>query len=346
VVPELARRALAASQFSLMLAVALSVAGAALVLLRHRMAAGIWSVAFLFLIGADLGVFSAPILAENFRPPPSLTSLPVAAQDLLKPQAADARVEIPVGGRVNEGMTDGIPAFGGNDVNVTRYYDTLCNAYFGADSGHPHLDVAPSHDHPLLDAANVRYLALPTPQPPGDPGQFEKVGTYGDWNLWRRQSCLPRAYVVGKARWVGDSEKQILDGLMLLQNLRREVLLVGNSPASTAAEDSFDAVAAPVKYRGLYRAEIRAPKGGWLVLADGFSPRWTATINGNHAPVFRANSAFRAVRVSAGDEVVFKYRNPAFVAGAIITVLTWIGLIGFGIGFLLRRRPGGSLQTG
>ncbi len=344
-VPELAGRALAASQSSLMLAVALSVGGAALLVLRTRMAAGIWSVAFLLLTGADLAVFAVPVLAENFRPRPSRTSLPAGAQDWLRPQAADARLEIPVGGRVNEGMTDGIPAFGGNDVNVTRYYDTLCNAYFGSDSGHPHLDVAPSHDHPLLDAANVRYLALPSPQAPGDPGQMENAGTYDEWTLWRRRSCLPRAYVVGKARWTGDSEKQILDGLMLLQNVRREVLLVGNSPAGTAPEESFDAVSAPVKYDGLYRASIRAPRGGWLVLADGYSPRWTATVNGNKAVVLRANSAFRAVRVSAGDEVVFVYRNPAFVTGAAITMLTWIGLIGFGCALLFRRQSASSTRS-
>jgi len=72
------------------------------------------------------------------------------------------------------------------------------------------------------------------------------------------------------------------------------------------------------------RAEIavNAAAPGWVVLHDVWHPWWRATINGQPAPLLRANVIFRAVRVPAGEHrVVFEF---APLAGAFKQAQAWL----------------------
>jgi uncharacterized membrane protein YfhO len=51
-------------------------------------------------------------------------------------------------------------------------------------------------------------------------------------------------------------------------------------------------------------ATLRAPRDGLAVVLDPWFPGWSATVDGNRAPLLRANYAFMAVRVRAGRHVL------------------------------------------
>nr|MBN1228491.1 YfhO family protein [Anaerolineae bacterium] len=69
----------------------------------------------------------------------------------------------------------------------------------------------------------------------------------------------------------------------------------------------------------LISAELDQP--GWLVLLDTYYPGWQAYVDGQEVDIERANTAFRAVCVSAGaHEVRFVYRPASVIAGAVITL--------------------------
>jgi len=62
---------------------------------------------------------------------------------------------------------------------------------------------------------------------------------------------------------------------------------------------------------------------GFLVLADAFYPGWQVRVDGEWAPLLRANSAFRAVRLESGRHLVeFTYRPLSFTLGAALSLLT------------------------
>jgi len=80
-----------------------------------------------------------------------------------------------------------------------------------------------------------------------------------------------------------------------------------------------DVGAAEIRRYGDQVATIatRADGRRLLVMSDVFYPGWVATIDGVAVPVHRANYAFRAVSVPAGDHIVeFRYRPASVRVGA------------------------------
>jgi hypothetical protein len=66
-----------------------------------------------------------------------------------------------------------------------------------------------------------------------------------------------------------------------------------------------------------------------LVLTDLYYPGWHATLDGNPVAIFRADHAFRAVPVPAGNHVVrFEYRPASFRVGLLISFGTLTALLG------------------
>ncbi len=57
----------------------------------------------------------------------------------------------------------------------------------------------------------------------------------------------------------------------------------------------------------------------WMVYADVWHPWWRATVNGAPAPLYRANVAYKAVRIEPGDNVVhFHFGSELFAALAAL----------------------------
>lgn len=62
---------------------------------------------------------------------------------------------------------------------------------------------------------------------------------------------------------------------------------------------------------------------GILFLSDNFYPGWTATIDDQPTPIYRANYTFRAVVVPAGKhEVKFIYQPLSVKLGLIISAVS------------------------
>ena len=66
---------------------------------------------------------------------------------------------------------------------------------------------------------------------------------------------------------------------------------------------------------------VRARARGLLLLADAYAPGWQAHVDGQAAPIARADAILRAVPVGRGAHVVqFTYQPPAYSAGMAISI--------------------------
>jgi uncharacterized membrane protein YfhO len=84
-----------------------------------------------------------------------------------------------------------------------------------------------------------------------------------------------------------------------------------------------------VKYEP-QRVELAAAleRPGLVILADTDYPGWRLTIDGQPAPIFRANRVMRGAAVPAGEHtLVYTYQPVSFRIGAIVSAAGWIALV-------------------
>jgi len=145
--------------------------------------------------------------------------------------------------------------------------------------------------------------------------------------FYRLTGAPGRAWVVPAARQVSPDE--MLAALAAPTfDPTAEVLLEGTGNEEQGAESTIQHPASSIQYRVTLqdapnRVTIRATLDGpgYLVLADTWYPGWRATVDGEPTEVLRANYAFRAVWLEAGEHVVeFVYRPRAAMAGMVLSV--------------------------
>jgi uncharacterized membrane protein YfhO len=85
------------------------------------------------------------------------------------------------------------------------------------------------------------------------------------------------------------------------------------------------------------RFEVEADGDSYLVSRASFARGWVARVDGEKAPVLRANGKHRAVPVPAGrHEVVLRYEPPGRGLGMALTALA---LLASAAGWVVAGRP-------
>ncbi|MFQ5611183.1 MAG: YfhO family protein [Anaerolineae bacterium] len=159
-------------------------------------------------------------------------------------------------------------------------------------------------------------------------------------NIYLNQSALPRVLFVGRA--IASPDHESAWQAVTAPNFDPATTVVLEGLAAPGPESQPKARLAILEY-GLHRVQVsvRADAPGYLVLSDAYYPGWQATIDGSPTAIYRANYAFRAVRVPAGDHVVrFEFRPRLWQAGLVVSGLTILGLAvlgGFKVAVALRN---------
>jgi hypothetical protein len=87
--------------------------------------------------------------------------------------------------------------------------------------------------------------------------------------------------------------------------------------------------------------EVESPRPTLVIFAQTWYPAWQATVDGQPAPLLRANHAFQAVPVPSGRHGVrLEYADRSFKLGAVISMVIWFGCL-MGLR-LTRARPPSS----
>ncbi|MFM1770703.1 MAG: hypothetical protein RJA22_3232 [Verrucomicrobiota bacterium] len=110
-------------------------------------------------------------------------------------------------------------------------------------------------------------------------------------------------------------------------NPQTEVFLQPGDTAHAAGLQHTDARILKAELAaGRVTAVVETPEPTVVVIAQSWARGWRATVNGQPAPVLRANHAFQAVPIPAGrHEVQVAYRDQTLPWGAALTLLTLLG---------------------
>ena len=143
--------------------------------------------------------------------------------------------------------------------------------------------------------------------------------------VYRRRSALPRAFLVSRAD-VPPEGTSVLDALCSIDP--RDICLVEDRPVIGSAE--FQEL--PIDRRSPSDITLRftTKEKGVAVISQTWHPDWRATDNGATVEVRRVNHAQVGIPVDAGEhELRIWYRPWDFSLGAVISGLTWAGMIVF-----------------
>ena len=133
--------------------------------------------------------------------------------------------------------------------------------------------------------------------------------------------------------------KATLEGLMSTNFVPEEMVYLPSNATSQVTVTNVGA--ARIRSREVtahkVSVDVSASAPSLVVIAQAHYPRWKAFVDGQPASLLRANHAFQAVQVPAGDHHVdVIYQDKPFQIGAVVSLLSLAG-VGLGCVFFSRK---------
>jgi hypothetical protein len=152
-----------------------------------------------------------------------------------------------------------------------------------------------------------------------------------DINVYENLQCLPRSFVVHRARVCEDSDG-ILEALRDREfDLRSEIILEKPLPPGFVAPpgDVAPAMTEITRYDPNHvTITVTTMANGWLFLSDTYDSDWKAYVDGDETEIYRANYSFRAVYLESGQHVVdFVYAPRSFKVGYTVSLLALLSIV-------------------
>lgn len=186
--------------------------------------------------------------------------------------------------------------------------------------------------HPsLLRIMGVTHVISDRAWPGGEEVAVHQT-TVAQVKVFRLPDALGRAWIVPQGRYTTRDEM-----LALLTapdfDPTAEVLLEQQASAFPALPPAPRAQHAAISLQDGHNRvtiQVNLENPGYLVLADTWYPGWQATVDGKPAPLMRANYAFRAVWLEAGEHTVeMTYRPRSVLVGGMLSIVALLVQVGY-----------------
>lgn len=182
----------------------------------------------------------------------------------------------------------------------------------------------PGYRSLMADLLGLRWIVTGVPVEAIDtqvaPGDLLPAGRTADGFVYENPRALPRVLFASRALKV-DFAALLRTGRWPDFDPRQTVLLDWDTDASDVngswpMGDATIEISHYAKTRVI--VTVDAPQPGYVVLNDVWHPWWAATVDGQPAPLLKANGLFRAVPVPAGrHRIMFEFRPLAATATAL-----------------------------
>lgn len=218
--------------------------------------------------------------------------------------------------RPNHNLRWGVPHAGGYSTLATEQHMALQTLLAYASS---------ANVERVPQTASIAYRI----EPGSDDPSHDSTG-WPPVRITRVPDPLPRVYVVGAAVPASGHMQALSRALSESFDPRAAVVLEPMPAGAADMSGPLGEASARIVRETSTRVEIECetPGRAVLVLTDMFYPGWAARVDGRPARIYRANGLFRAVTVDSGHHrVVFRYRPGSLHIGAMLSLLSLVGLI-------------------
>jgi hypothetical protein len=180
---------------------------------------------------------------------------------------------------------------------------------------------------PLLQVLNLKYVFSSSPDSPAGGTGADVVASTSVARVWRLRDVQPRSFLVSDALVARDDSAAVSALRAAPEAVYRRVVLSAPGPAHSVGASVHSTIGgesaiAAIRYGPSESVwQVHAPEAGYMVTTDAYYPGWRAYVDGVRTPIYRANIAFRAIEVPAGEHrVVYRY-EPAWLPVALILEL-------------------------
>ncbi|HPQ42356.1 MAG TPA: YfhO family protein, partial [bacterium] len=176
---------------------------------------------------------------------------------------------------------------------------------------------------PLVDALNVKYVAIPVTDIDTVPPDLIPYKTAGGVHLFTNPGCFMRAFVVTAWEYRAD-DAAVLTALAdpdIALDTMAIVTGTGKPHQSDAAGSRSDVRI--VKYDlHTIAIDVSVENESMLVLSDTFYPGWNAYIDNQPVECLQVNHMMRGVRISEGTHLAeFRFEPLSWRLGMFLTLL-------------------------
>jgi len=183
---------------------------------------------------------------------------------------------------------------------------------------------------PFLSFLNVRYAIQSDDRPL--PAGWKQIGAQPGAVLLENERVLPRIFVPPRVYVGGMSEEEIVDRMSLIRDFSQVAWITTHDPITERANGPGTIALRSRRLGGEYVFDAGMQSEGYVVISDSSWKGWRAYIDGKRVPMHRANAAFLAVLVPAGQHTVrVVYWPRSFVTGRAITFGTLGLMIAFAV---------------
>ena len=252
----------------------------------------------------------------------------------------------------NRAMTVGLHSLQGyNAVHLARYDEYVTAMNGGNAQNYHHADVLREGPaSPLLDLLGARYVVVPTDPIPRDQEflrelerEFPVVYEDGQTKVLENRGALPQAWIVHRARREDASEALRLLESRTVRPLETALLQAEPPRLDPSASPSAGRASVTAYEADRIEIEAAAEGAGLLVLGEVYYPAWRAYVDGEPAPLLRANGLFRAVALPAGEHTVeLRYESRTLRIGTAVSLATSVALVASVVAAAARRRRKGA----
>ncbi|HUP90376.1 MAG TPA: YfhO family protein [Longimicrobiales bacterium] len=149
--------------------------------------------------------------------------------------------------------------------------------------------------------------------------------------VYRKTDVLPRAYLAGSVEVVADDKAA---ARLIAKDFDHHKNVILSAPLSAQIQaDPHGTVQWVKREPDRQVLKVKTDRPALLVVLDNYYSQWRAKVDGKETPIVRANYAFRAVPLAAGEhEVAFDYVAKNLKSSAIISIIIILGLTGLAFG--------------
>ncbi len=204
----------------------------------------------------------------------------------------------------------------GSEVMRIMHYDLFLQVLLYS----PNLDYAKR----FFDISNLQYIMTSYEIDDDDFALSTKMKLNDrDIYLYEYMKRPGRLSLYGKTINVKNDKEAIEKLVDKKVDLRKELIISSGRRNDNTGTDSPVGYAKLISYRSnKVTLEYIANRDAFLYLSDTYYPGWRAYVDGKETKIYRANLAFRAIKVPGGRHtVVFKYVPMSFYIGLVLTLL-------------------------